>query len=74
MSIDNTKLTGEVGSVRELNAYLGVGWKLILTYVEKVGDTQSPRYVISWQSGDEPQIPELLDAWELNEIDRQKYR
>jgi hypothetical protein len=74
MTIENTRLTGEVGSVRELNAYLGVGWKLILTYVEKTGDSQSPRYVISWQSDDEPEMPELLDSWELSELDRQKYR
>ena len=74
MSIEETRMTGEVGSVRELNAFLGVGWKLILTYVEKTGDSQSPRYVISWQSDGEPTVPELLDSWELNEIDRQKYR
>ena len=50
MSIENTRLTGEVGSVRELNAFLNAGWKLILTYVEHSSDTQRPRYVISWQS------------------------
>ena len=74
MSIEDTKLTGEVGSTRELNAFLTSGWKLILTYVEQSGDKQQPRYVISWQTDDEPVIPELLDAWELNELDRQKYR
>lgn len=74
MSIEETRLTGEVGSIRELNAYLASGWKLILTYVENVGNSQSPRYVISWQNDEEPEIPELLDEWELNEIDKQRYR
>ncbi|MFL6467122.1 MAG: hypothetical protein ACJ72Z_04100 [Pyrinomonadaceae bacterium] len=74
MSIENTRLTGEVGSVKELNAFLEAGWKLILTYVEHSNDTQHPRYVISWQSDGEPAVPELLDAWELNELDRQRYR
>jgi len=74
MSIENTKLAGEVGSVRELNAFLNAGWKLILTYVEHSSDTQRPRYVISWQSDEKPEMPEMLDAWELNELDRQKYR
>ena len=74
MSIENTKLTGEVGSTRELNAFLEAGWKLILTYVDQKADKQQPRYVISWQTEEEPVIPELLDAWELNELDRQKYR
>ncbi|HBR56380.1 MAG TPA: hypothetical protein DEA22_02745 [Blastocatellia bacterium] len=74
MSIDDTRLTGEVGSVRELNAFLLSGWKLILTYVDHSNDTQHPRFVIGWQSDDEPVIPELLDAWELHEIDRQRFR
>ena len=74
MSIEDTKLTREVGSVRELNAFLGSGWKLILTYIRNSGDKQDPRYVISWQTDEEPVIPELLDEWELNEIDKQRYR
>jgi hypothetical protein len=74
MSIEDTRLTGEVGSVRELNAFLLAGWKLIQTYVEHTNDTQYPRFVIGWQCDDEPVIPELLDAWELDEIDRYKYR
>ncbi|MGH9947406.1 MAG: hypothetical protein ACRD6X_09415 [Pyrinomonadaceae bacterium] len=73
MSIEDTRLTGEVGSVQELNAYLHAGWKLILTYVDHSNDTQHPRYVISWQEDSEPVVPELLDAWELSELNRQKY-
>jgi hypothetical protein len=74
MSIEDTKLTGEVGSVRELNAFLLVGWKLILTYAETANGSQHPRYVISWQNEGEPVMPEMLDAWELSEMDRMKYR
>lgn len=74
MTIEDTRLTGEVGSVRELNAFLLSGWKLILTYVDHSNDTQHPKFVIGWQSDDEPVIPELLDAWELHEIDRQRFR
>jgi hypothetical protein len=74
MSIEETKLTGEVGSIRELNMFLLSGWKLILTYVDHSNDTQHPRFVIGWQSDEEPVIPELLDAWELREMANQRYR
>lgn len=74
MAIEDTRLTGEVGSTRELNAFLLAGWKLILAYTEHSSDSQHPRYVISWQADGEPVIPELLDAWELNELDRQRHR
>lgn len=74
MSIEDTRLTGEVGTIRELNAFLLSGWKLILTYVDHSNDTQHPRFVIGWQSDEEPVMPELLDAWELHEIDRQRFR
>ncbi len=74
MSIEETRLTAEVGSIRELNLYLLSGWVLILSYVIHTSDTQDPRFVIAWQSNDEPAIPEILDEWELNELDRQKYR
>ncbi len=74
MSIEKTKLTAEVGSVRELNLYLTAGWVLILSYSRHVNDTQQPRFVVAWQSNGEPVVPELLDEWELNELDKQKYR
>lgn len=74
MRIEDTKLTCEVRSVRELNLYLLSGWKLILTYVKQLSDTQEPRFVLGWQTDAEPVMPELLDESELNEIDRQKYR
>ncbi len=74
MSLDDTKLTGEVGTIRELNLFLLSGWKLILTYVDHSNDTQHPRFVIGWQSDEEPVIPELLDEWERNEIERQRFR
>jgi hypothetical protein len=74
MSIDETRLAAEVGSVRELNLYLLAGWKLILNYVEHSSDTQKPRFVIAWQRDTEPILPELLDEWELNEIKRQMNR
>jgi hypothetical protein len=74
MSIEDTKLTAEVGSIRELNFYLIAGWKLILNYVDHSNDTQHPRFVIAWQNDEEPKLPELLDEWELNEIKKQKYR
>ncbi len=74
MSLDDTKLTGEVGTIRELNLFLLSGWKLILTYVNHSNDTQHPRFVIGWQSDEEPVIPELLDEWERNEIERQRFR
>lgn len=73
MNIEETKITAEVSSSRELNKYLDAGWKLILSYVKHQSDTQQPRFVIAWQTNDKPVFPELLDEWELHEIDRQKY-
>lgn len=74
MSMEKTKLTAEVRSIRELNLYLVSGWVLILSYVKHLSDTQEPRFVVAWQSEDEPIMPELLDEWELHELDQQKYR
>ncbi|HMJ09322.1 MAG TPA: hypothetical protein VK468_09980 [Pyrinomonadaceae bacterium] len=74
MSIEETKLTTEARSIRELNLYLTSGWVLLLTYVKHASDTQQPRFVLGWQAGSEPVVPELLDEWELHEIDRQRYR
>lgn len=73
MAIEDTKLTTEVGSIRELNLYLLSGWVLIQTYVRHSSDSQSPRFILAWQSADEPARPEILDEWELHEIDRQRY-
>ncbi len=73
MTIETTKVTAEVRSVRELNLYLLSGWVLLLTYVKHLHDSQEPRFVVGWQTEEEPKVPELLDAWELNEIDRQRY-
>lgn len=74
MKPEDTKLTTEVSSIRELNLYLVEGWVLLLSYVRHNHDAQEPRFVLGWQKSDEPVVPELLDAWELNEIDRQRYR
>lgn len=74
MRMEKTKLTTEVRSIRELNLYLLSGWVLILSYVKHTSDTQEPRFVIAWQGDDEPIVPELLDEWELHEIDKQRYR
>jgi len=74
MSIEETKITAEVGSSRELNKYLGEGWKLILSYVRHSSDSQQPRFIVAWQKDGEPVYPEMLDEWELNEIDRQMNR
>ena len=74
MKIEETKLTAEVNSIRELNLFLLSGWVLILSYVKNHCDSQEPRFVIGWQKDNEPILPELLDAWELNEIERQKFR
>lgn len=74
MSIEDTKLTCEVSSIREVNLYLLAGWTLILTYVKHSNDSQHPRYVIAWQSDDEPAVPELLDRWELDEMRKQRFR
>lgn len=68
MKIEDTKITAEVRSVRELNLYLLAGWVLILGYVKHTHDTQEPRFVIGWQTNEEPILPELLDEWELREI------
>lgn len=73
MKIEDTKLTAEVRSIREVNLYLLAGWVLLLTYVKHSHDSQEPRFVVGWQSDDEPKVPELLDAWELNELDKQRY-
>ncbi|MBX7060460.1 MAG: hypothetical protein IT171_02930 [Acidobacteria bacterium] len=72
-NLENTKFAAEVGSVRELNLYLRSGWTLILTYVKQSSEKQNPRFVLGWQKDDEPKVPELLDEWELNEMDRQRY-
>lgn len=74
MSIEDTKLTTEARSIRELNLYLTAGWVLILTYVKHASDTQEPRFVVAWQSDEPVRRPELLDEWELHEIDRQRNR
>mgnify|MGYP001572627707 CR=1 len=74
MSMEETKLTTEVRSIRELNLYLLSGWKLILSYVKHLSDTQEPRFVLAWQEEREPVMPELLDEWELQELNAQKYR
>jgi hypothetical protein len=74
MALEETKITAEVGSIRELNLYLLKGWILILSYVKQANDTQHPRFVVGWQAKSEPEMPELLDEWELQEIDRHRYR
>lgn len=74
MKIEETKLTAEVRSIRELNLYLISGWVLIMSYVKHYSDSEEPRFVIAWQKEEEPVLPELLDAWELQEMDRQKFR
>lgn len=74
MSIEKTRVTAEAASWRELNKYLDQGWVLILSYIKHTHDTQEPRFVIGWQQESEPVRPELLDEWEIQEIDRQKYR
>jgi hypothetical protein len=68
MKLEDTKITAEVRSVRELNLYLLAGWVLILGYVRHTHDTQEPRFVVGWQTEGEPVLPELLDEWELKEI------
>ncbi len=74
MNIEKTRLTTEVRSIRELNLYLVSGWVLILSYVKHMSDTQEPRFVLAWQDESEPVMPELLDEWELQELDAQRYR
>lgn len=74
MNLDKTKITTEVRSIRELNLYLLSGWVLILSYVKHLSDTQEPRFVLAWQEDSEPVVPELLDEWELQELNQQRYR
>ncbi len=74
MALEETKLTTEVRSIRELNLYLKKGWVLILSYIKHGNDTQEPRFVLGWQSEEKPERPELLDEWELHELDRQRER
>jgi len=74
MDLEETRIAAEVGSVRELNQYLQHGWKLIQTYVRHNSDSQQPRFVLAWQSDDEPVVPELLDEWEQREIRKQRDR
>ncbi len=74
MRMEDTKLTAEVRSIRELNLYLLAGWTLILSYVKHLSDTQEPRFVLGWQQESEPVLPELLDEWELHELNQQRYR
>lgn len=70
MKIEDTKLTAEVKSIRELNLFLLSGWVLILSYVKHYSDKQEPRFVIGWQNDEEPILPELLDSCELREMRR----
>lgn len=72
--MEKTRNTAEATSWRELNKYLDQGWVLILSYVKHTHDTQEPRFVVAWQQDSEPIRPELLDEWEIQEIDKQKYR
>lgn len=72
MPIEDTQLTTEVGSTIELNKYLKVGWVLILSYIRHSSDNQQPRFVLAWQKDESPVRPELLDEWELHEIDRSR--
>jgi len=72
MKLEDSKVTAEVRTVRELNLYLLAGWVLILSYVKHTHDSQEPRFVVAWQHEAEPVKPELLDEWELKEI--KKYR
>ena len=74
MNIEQTRVTTEVRSIRELNLYLLSGWVLILSYVKHLSDTQEPRFVLAWQEEREPVVPELLDEWELQELNEQGYR
>lgn len=71
MPIEDTRITLEVDSSRELNQYLSSGWTLILAYACHNHDSQEPRFVIAWQSEDDPAYPELLDRWERQEMDRE---
>ena len=73
MSLEETRITAEVTSIRELNLYLLNGWTLILSYVKHLSDSQQPRFVIAWQKDTQPEIPELLDEWEINELKPQRY-
>ncbi|MBS1797755.1 MAG: hypothetical protein JSS81_28290 [Acidobacteria bacterium] len=72
MPIEETRLTTEVSSTRELNKYLKEGWILILSYVKHLSDSQQPRFVLAWQKEDKPVRPELLDEWDLHELDRSR--
>lgn len=68
MRIEDTKLTVELDSSRELNQYLKNGWILLLSYSHHNNDGQEPRFVIAWQKESEPIYPELLDEWERDEM------
>lgn len=74
MSIEDTRLTTEITSSRELNQYLNAGWVLVLSYVKHTHDTQEPRFVVAWQKDEKPVRPEILDEWEKREIRRNKNR
>lgn len=74
LDIQDTKLTAELGSSRELNKYLGEGWVLILSYVKQASDSQQPRFIVGWQNEGAPVYPELLDEWERREMSRNYHR
>ncbi|MFN0278410.1 MAG: hypothetical protein ACKVRN_07390 [Pyrinomonadaceae bacterium] len=74
VNIQETKLTAEISSIRELNKYLDEGWVLILSYVKQASDSQQPRFVVAWQNEGTPVHPELLDEWEQREIYRNQNR
>lgn len=74
MTIEDTRLTAELGSSGELNKYLSEGWVLILSYVKHSSDTQKPRFVVAWQQDGPPIFPEILDEWEQRELMRQSRR
>jgi hypothetical protein len=74
MKLEDTRIVAEVSSSRELNHYLNEGWTLILSYVKHLSDSQQPRFVVAWQKQEAAVYPELLDEWELHEIDRPQSR
>lgn len=74
VNIQDTKLTAELNSSRELNKYLDEGWVLILSYVKTASDSHQPRFVVAWQNDSTPVYPELLDEWEQREMHRHRHR
>ncbi len=61
MAIEDTRITEDIRSANEVNEFLKLGWVLIMTYVDDVGEpgvpNGRPHFVVAWQKDSDPEYP-----------------